>query len=294
MLDMKSFLMHVNTLDLHQKICDFRALDFKNMSDLDIKKAIAKVILFKTPFGESSLLTTASGAYPKGTRFYRIRTIPENDRITPLKSMSTIEDCWEPPSHFVQMGRLNQKEESLLYTSPTNPTIPIEELKIKQDQLFSLIVYEAIDDIKVNQIGAPINTTELTEEETLKLRMLQDFLHHEFTRDVGVDTEYLYKISESIAKDYFDLPPPIHDGWCYPSIAKKGDFFNVCFRPTIKTKLELKGVQIASASKEGDRYGFKVKAIAKVASDGKQLEYFAIGSPEQQEIFPEISLPNIE
>jgi hypothetical protein len=290
MLDLKSFLAHVNTLDLHQKICDFRALDFKHISDADIQKATLKVILFNTPFGDMSLLTPKGGSYPKGTRFYRIRTIPEDDRIIPLKSMTTIDDCWEPPAHVVKMGRLNKKEESLVYTTPLDPTIPLEELKIKKDELFSLIVYEAIDDIKVTQIGAPANTNGLTEEENLKLRMLQDFLHHEFTRDVGDGTEYLYKISESIAKDYFDMPPPIHDGWCYPSIAKKGGF-NVCFRPTIKTKLKLKGVQIASASKEGDRYGFKVKVIARVSSDGKQLEYFAIGSPEQQEIFPEISPP---
>jgi hypothetical protein len=174
----------------------------------------------------------------------------------------------------------------LLYTAPIQPHIAVEELKIEEGQLFSLIVYEAVSQVNVTVIGVSPIVKELSKEETLKTRMIQDFLRHEFIRDVGKGTEYLYRISESIAKDYFDLPPDFQDAWCYPSVAKKGGY-NVCFRPKTREKLKLLGVQIAFITRENDDYLFHVKCIAKDSGNG-QLSYHAIGSEEQIKIFPEI------
>ncbi|MEI8669943.1 hypothetical protein P4S65_18015, partial [Pseudoalteromonas sp. B131b] len=104
-----------------------------------------------------------------------------------------------------------------------------------------------------------------------------------------VGTEYLYRISESITKDYFDLPPDFQDAWCYPSVAKKGHF-NVCFRKDKRSKLKLIGSQIASVVREQDDYLFQAKLITKVSGDGENLTYHQIGSHEQRELFPEIML----
>ncbi len=52
--------------------------------------------------------------------------------------------------------------------------------------------------------------------------LINNFLKDEFSRDVGRGTEYLYKISEIIAKWYFDLPPgDVQDAWAYSSIQDK-------------------------------------------------------------------------
>lgn len=162
-------------------------------------------------------------------------------------------------------------------------------MKIPDGELFSLIVYEALEQINVTIIGAQPNTEGLNAEEVLKSKMIQDFLKHEFIRDVGVGTEYLYRISESITKDYFDLPPDFQDAWCYPSVAKKGHF-NVCFRKDNRSKLKLVGSQIASVTRERDDYLFQAKLVTKVGADGESLTYHKIGSDEQRELFPEIML----
>ncbi len=292
MIQVKEFLKYVDISELHDKICAFRELDFKKLDYQEVQNEIAKVISFETPSGSCSHLTPVCASYPSGTRFYRVRNIVEGDTRLPLKSMSTVSDCWEPPSQVVKAGRLNRERESLLYTAPMAPDIAIEELKVVDDQNFSLIVYEALTPIKVTGIGFPPNIEGLSKDEILKLRMIQDFLKHEFVRDVGHGTEYLYRISESITKDYFDLPPDVQDAWCYPSVAKKGGY-NVCFRPTAKQKLSLVGVQIAAVRREESGCLFNVKLIAKDSGDGMNLSYHGIGSPEQKTLFPEITAEKI-
>ncbi|MBO2695451.1 hypothetical protein [Shewanella algae] len=288
MVDLKDFLKHVDAAHLHDKICKFRDLDFKRMSYQEVQSAIMEVIVFDTPRGNISILTPMNARYPAGTRFYRVRSLPDDDRQLPLRTMSKIADCWEPPEDIVRAGRLNRDNESLLYTAPQSPVVAVEEMKIPDNQLFSLIVYESTDPISVTMIGAEPNVEGLSNEEVLKVRMIQDFLKHEFIRDVGVGTEYLYRISESITKDYFDLPPDVQDAWCYPSVAKKGSF-NVCFRKGHRSKLKLIGVQIASVVREGDNYFFGAKLIAVDSGDGVNLTYHQIGSELQQKLFPEMS-----
>lgn len=289
MKDLKDFLKYVDTTDLHNKICNFRDLDFKKMSYQEVRTAISKVITFNTPFGSRCVLTSMTTSYPVGTRFYRVRTLPEDDRNLPLRAMSKVADCWEPPEEIARAGRLNRDNESLLYTAPISPIVAIEEMKISDNQIFSLIAYEAVKPINVTIIGEKPNTEGLTNEEALKARMIQDFLKHEFIRDVGYGTEYLYRISESIAKDYFDLPPDVQDAWCYPSVAQKGHC-NVCFRKDRRSGLKLLGSQIASITREEDKYLFDVKLVAAESEDGVNLDYHPIGSDFHKLTFPEFQI----
>lgn len=292
MVQLKDFLKYVDSTHLHNKICKFRDLDFKRMSYQEVQSAITEVITFDTPQGKICILTPMNADYPVGTRFYRVRSLPEDDRSLPLRTMSKIADCWEPPENIVRAGRLNRENESLLYTTPLSPQVAVEEMKIPDNQLFSLIVYESIEPINVTMIGGSPNLEGLNNDEALKVRMIQDFLKHEFIRDVGVGTEYLYRISESITKDYFDLPSDFQDAWCYPSVAKKGSF-NVCFRKEKRSKLKLIGSQIVSVIRKGDDYFFSAKIIAIESEDGENLSYHKIGSEVQKKLFPEMMMKKI-
>lgn len=286
MLQLKDFLQYVDAAHLHEKICTFRELDFKRMSYQEVQSAITDVITFKTPYGNVGILTPMNVIYPAGSRFYRVRSLPDDDRTLPLRTMSKVADCWEPPKDIVRLGRLNRDNESLLYTA-LEAFVAVEEMKIDNNQLFSLIVYEALEPINATVIGAAPNIDGFSRDEALKVRMLQDFLKHEFIRDVGKGTEYLYRISESITKDYFDLPPDIQDAWCYPSVAKKS-FYNVCFRKDKRTKIKFIGTQISSVIRNNDNYLFQPRFIAITSEDNINLSYHKIGSEVQKKLFPEI------
>lgn len=284
-----NFLPHVDARELHRRISRFRTLRFRSMSYADVSQAILDVIMFDTPSGPISVLQASTATYPSGTRFYRVRSIPEDDHTTPFRSMSKTGDCWEPPGELVGMGRLNKAGEPLLYTSPIDPFVAIGELKIPDRQWFSLIVYEAVDDVKVAMIGGAVDTKDLDDAAALKVDMIQGFLRDEFVRDVGKGTEFLYQISEVIAKGYFDLPPDLQDAWCYPSIVDQSKF-NVAFRPEKRAKLRLVGVQITKVCRMPDGSPvLKVGVVAAKVGGGNALSYFRIGSPEQRELFPWIS-----
>ena len=220
--------------------------------------------------------------------FFRVR--PLDGTLIPNKNLSILSDFWNPPKNRVtHYGRLNKIGESLLYTTPINPLVPIKEMKLEQDSYYALIVYKAVREIKVNLIGGDYNYEEIgikDKKAILINEIYNGFLRDEFSRDVGRGTEYLYRVSEIIAKSYFDLPPRyIQDAWAYSSVQDKS-MYNVCFRPDIaKEALELRGAIIAKNS-ESDR--IKAFAIAH-GFDNKGIAVFhKIGSEIQKKYFPEI------
>lgn len=288
--NLKQHLGYVSLHKLHDKISSFRQLPIKRLSREQLCNEISNVLCFETPNGKSAVLTPAVGSYPAGTRFFRVRSLERDDTKFPLKDMRLVSDAWNPPAHVVRQGRLNREKESLLYTSPINPKTAVEEMKIPDDTYFSLIVYEALTDIKVASIGITPDLPDLDRNEMLKLRMLNDFLAHEFTRDVGIGTEFLYRTSEIIAKDYYDLPPSMQDAWCYPSIADKPSV-NVCFRPEVaRQSLRLLGVQVGTCKRERNDMLFNIKCIASGFNEDGFFIYHRVGSEVQRSVFPEIQV----
>lgn len=287
-INLKQHLTFVDANALHAKICAFRNLPIRRLTRREITRHLEDVLCFDTPDGKAAILTPGVSLYPARSRFYRVRKLRPDDTKLPLRDMRTEADAWNPPAHVVRQGRLNREGESLLYTSPLNPKIAVEEMKIPDGDHFALIVYEAIEDIRVVTIGITPELPDLSKDEELKLRMLNDFLVHEFVRDVGEGTEYLYNVSEIIAKDYFELPPAIQDAWCYPSVAER-PAFNVCFRPPVaKQKLHLVGVQIASCIRGTSGISFYVKCVASGFDHNGVFRYYPVGSAEQMRLFPEI------
>jgi len=196
-------------------------------------------------------------------------------------------DLWEPPTNCVkQIGRLNKVGETLLYTAPQNPNVAIKETHIQKNDWYALIKYTAVKDIKVNTIGGVYDYRAMgfVDEKAIMVHELYNsFLRDEFSRDVGNGTEYLYRISERIAKDYFDLPPEIQDAWCYSSVQDKNKY-NVCFRPEKAHELlKLNGAMIC---RKDDNEDIRPRCIA-VSMNGK-LEFYKLGTDVQKKEFPEI------
>ena len=286
--DYQNHLEKIDTYDLIDKIEKFRKLNFKNITTSELSNEILKVLSYEN----SASIIPDIRNYPKNTKFYRIRKLDQENLKIPLETIKCEADAWAPPKNIIhKYGRLNKPNESLLYTTPLNCIIPIEEMKIKENEYFALIVYNSKEEIKVNCIGIEKDYEKLglAKEEIVKAKILDNFLVDEFTREVGEGTEHLYKISELIAKDYFDLPPKVvQDAWLYPSVASKAGY-NVCFREEIaKEKLELLGVQLLKYNKKENDYYFQVACVC-LLNDDKTFEYLNCSNERVQKVFPEIN-----
>lgn len=284
------FLSKISIEDIVMKGEVFRSLNIKKLTEEELFNALMNAISFDIDGSgmQKSIIEQRSITYSSGTRFYRIRKIEPDDHLIPLKIMSKEQDAWNAPAEFCKAGRLNKEGESLLYTSPLCPNICVEEMNIKDGEKFCLIVYELVREIKANMIGIWEDRNDYSKEENLKMRMITNTLKDMFTRDVGEGTEFLYRVSERIAKDYYDLSPEVQDAWCYPSIAAKFGH-NVCFRPEkAREVLKLIGIQICSVRRVDEQYEFLCNAIAVWNKENEKFDYYSVDSPICRILFPEI------
>ena len=255
------------------------------MSPEEVNQAIYDVLIFEGKF----TYPTNINKYPKGTLFFRARQLDSS--AIPNPKLMFESDFWSPPARYInKYGRLNKPGESLLYTTPGIPEITLKEINIPDNSYYALMVYEAVEDIKVNFIGQQPDYKMLgIQSDDIKLvnNLYNDFLKDEFSRDVGVGTEFLYIVSELIAKNFFDLPPRIfQDAWGYPSLKDKNKY-NVTFRPEIAEEvLSLKGSLICK--KLPQSYDIVPKYIQSGFDSSGKAKFHKLGSKEQLRVFPEI------
>lgn len=282
--DLQSILKKMDPLVLQNKISKFRKENISRMSDEEINRAILDVLCWNGIFSYYTNIKT----YPSGTKFYRVKKL--SDSQIPNSRFSHAHDYWETNPQFLkEYGRLNKPKESLLYTSP-DLFCSIQEVHIKDSDYFAAIQYTAKYPVKVNIIGGDYDYNQLgvTDEKAILIHeMLNGFLRDEFSRDVGKGTEFLYRVSERIAKDYFDLPPRIvQDAWAYSSVQDKRKY-NVCFRPEIAHEiLELNGAMICKSDTEKS---LKVFCVAIGSTNEGKINFYPLGSDIQKQVFPDIT-----
>ena len=281
--DIQCILKSVEPFELMKKISNFRKLNIQTMTDSQISKEILNVLCNNGIF---SCYTNIKN-YPAGTKFFRVKKFVGSN--IPNERFKEYQDYWETnPAYLTTYGRLNKPGESLLYAS-ADLSCSIGEMRINKNDYFAVIQYTARRQIKVNMIGGEFDYDAMgIKDEKVKLvhEMYNSFLRDEFSRDVGIGTEYLYKVSEKIAKDHFDLPPKlVQDAWAYTSVKDKNKY-NICFRPDLAHELlELNGAMVCKLD-ENNRLRVYCVAVGKDEYD--KILFYRIGSDVQKEVFPEI------
>lgn len=278
------FLKTIDPLIVLDRIKQFRALNIREMTETEIFSAIHNTLCHNGRF----VYFSNNAVYPEKTVFYRVRRLKGSKM--PFAELETLSGFWEPPAKLViKRQRLNKAGESLLYVTPGDPLIPTKELHIQENEYYALIKYIATQPIKVNVIGGQYNYKQLgiSDEKAILIHELyNNFLKDEFSRDVAPGLEYLYTVSEMIAKSYFDLPPRVvQDAWAYSSIRDKNKL-NVCFRPDIAHDLlRLEGAAICK-NKDNQIQAYCI--AADVEGTGK-IQYFRMNTGVQKERFPEFN-----
>lgn len=206
------------------KISEFRKLNRKKISDGQLFSEMMS--LFSVDNKVTLLPITVP--FKKDYLFYRIRNLGKEYALNQLK----IQDFWSPPDHMIKnYGRINKPKESILYTSLSIDGC-LEEISLNNEDIFLIMQYKTKRDIKATQIGGDLNINTLNLESNKaegNYAIINNFINEEFSREVGIGTEHLYKTSELIAKSFFDLPPEWQDAWTFPSIQEKSNM-NIAFR----------------------------------------------------------------
>jgi hypothetical protein len=283
LVEHKKLLARVSAADLMQKVRDFRRLDLRNMSDEKLGEEILNVIAVTAPDGSQRAFLKIHGRqFPAGSMFFRARGAGD-DTVPPPNGLKR-RDAEAPDASWVRKpGRLHKVGEPLLYTAIHDPHITLSECRIPLDGHAVVFAFTARRTIKAPVIGVTETGMEFSEDERLKLNIVNDFLHDEFAREVEARLEHLYRPSELIAKWYFDHPPSMQDCWVYTS-TKNRKAMNAAFRPNKAHEcLDLIGSMFVQKVAED---GMRVLSVGK--PEGKKLRYYPVGSPEQMALFPQI------
>ena len=231
--------------DLERRIREFRKLPFDRMTYEDVKRAVGNV-MFVEAVGEEkfAVLSWITDYRSPGSLLYRARK-----DVIPLRAVN---DCWSPPSARVRSSRLNRAGEPVLYTSADGPKVVLDEIEAKPGDAVSIIVYRVKEPLRLMILGTMRHYAYLNNEQQEKQMCLFAFLSSEFIRPVPSGAEYLYQISQVIAREHWGIYDN-HDGWQYPSI-KSGTYHNVCLQPgNAHRKLHLEGVICATVLSRCDK-----------------------------------------
>ncbi|TMP70437.1 hypothetical protein CWB76_10850 [Pseudoalteromonas sp. S1609] len=179
---------------------------------------IAKILFgekYQSDYFKVSTFPANNRIYLPGGIFYRSRKV-NSDKVDYL-----YDDFWEAPPQYVTKGRLNKQKESMLYLAAKTPETAIKESRVCIGDTYILMLYKAVSEIEVGEIGWDFNNEAVAFMST----------HFKKCGDVA------YNISERLAKEVYQFE---NDGWSYPSVIHESGE-NICLNLEAKAKLELVG-----------------------------------------------------
>jgi len=255
-------LNDIDVSNLLDSIEKWKDVDLRVISDDDLSNRLLSIVPFY--MASMSEITTQ--------KIYRVRPLVEETRLT------TKDEILYPQIEKInKAGRINNANEAVLYCS-MDQVSPIYECKIKEKEWFALIQYsvKAKNKINLSNIIQDKMPDGLNDNGQLAFKIMNNFIRTEFTKPVGIGTEYLYKASRKICIDMFDLPDS--DGWIYHSVASFVNGYNVALKPvSVDKKLQFDCVLICQLFKINDdkkSYNFYVKHKANKIIEDKLVYEF--------------------
>lgn len=118
----------------------------------------------------------------------------------------------------------------MLYCS-TDQITPLYECGVEKNDYYAIIQYSICRDKELigYMVGNNGEPEDLNDVGKINNKIINDFIVSEFTKPVGIGTEYLYKISNVIARNFMDMP--FADAYVYPSIANYKKGWSVAVKP---------------------------------------------------------------
>ena len=258
-----SFLLNdVNTLELLNKIDEFKKIDLKETSMVEISNKSLETL---------SCMLVSGGNFASGTFLYRVRKLEKEFQNKP----EIFQDIWHPKAEWVtKMGRANLVGEPMLYCS-TDQVTPLHECGIVEGDCYAIIQYKVKQGTELVSycVGNDQAVEGLNETGLINHKIITDFIVSEFTKPVGVGTEYLYKVSNVICSNFLDMP--YCDAYVYPSVANYKRGWNVAIKPqSALKKIEFDCMLLCEFKgfAENRDYYFELKHKANAIVDGK-LQY---------------------
>ena len=223
----------INQQLLEQAIEVFWDLDFREISEIEIGKALYN-ILFQNQFSERRFF-----------EMYIIFNNPDKDKLFRVRrnisSLSEVisdeNNFWCLPKDKIKQGRLNNNCEQILYASFDKLTAFLET-GIKKNEKFLLIEYKIKNNIELKciQMDGRFGKNSAISK-----------IYNDFFNEIMMKSEEekpgIYKVSNYIKDVFFKLND--FDGWYYVSARNKKLENVALIYPKIKEHIKIRSLKIA-------------------------------------------------
>lgn len=252
-------LNNMPTMEVLSRLEKYKKMDLKRVT----KEELFRITMETIPCCNVGMMT-----YSSEMKFYRVREYFDCD-------YTDTSQLFYPPKEYVKkMGRLNNIGESMLYVS-IDPVTPFHELKAEVDKKYTVICYKIKEGCTLTSTvvgaGTNLNDDGLTELGKVNSKIIDQFFYSEFTKDVSVGQEYLYKITNMLAENFFDLHEC--EAYEYPSVALNRNI-NLAIKPAaVDTKLEIVSVEniLLKSITESEVHGEQINRAVNIGA--KTVEY---------------------
>ena len=218
--DRENPLNSLDTIELLDRIKQWHNVDLRVISSSDITKKLFNII--------SAYVVSSSSISDQ--KLYRVRPLKE-DQV-----FHNISEIWCPPTEFItKISRVNDIGDPMLYCALDTDT-PLHECGVKEGEWFGMIEYSInhAEAVNVSNVIGQEDYPGLTDRGRINLGIINQFIRTEFTKPVGLGTEYLYRASLKLCRDLFDVPNC--DGFLYPSVASFTKGYNLAVKPEAAKK----------------------------------------------------------
>ncbi len=217
----------LNVIDIQNKIRAFESTINSNLTEENMNRKLLQLC-------EGIGIPESGVTWDKTNRLYRARILGSTD-LNELKKWKQ-GDFWGVPKEKISSyGRLNGPHESIFYLS-NEPKQTLKEVRFEQFRNFPIVIscFRIKCSFNSVHIGGAAITDSPGENPIIPIvqNLYTDFFRNQFSKPVGKGTEYLYLLSNAIAKDFYDLPYEISKAWTYSAI-ENHNAFNVAFRSEV-------------------------------------------------------------
>lgn len=221
-----------------ERVAKFEKLDFSH-SGLDFVRSVEDV-LRQEPDGGYLLASSWDEVRP-GYLLWRAREIDrsvlDNGELTPS-------DLWEAPKEVVGLGRLNAKNESILYTTLGSPLEVLSEARITQPgKSFILVGYKVWRPLILRRLGITNPDSDLPAEHQAVEARVSQFVAECLSIPAAEDNPRIYEFTRELLRTLYDLERGWEVGWGYGSAIFGPNVLNVALEPAeAHARLNIYGV----------------------------------------------------
>lgn len=223
---------YLNSDKVNIAIEEIKKINLLLITDAALKNQLSKILSFGNSHHSMTIMNLNYQNFVQGMLLFRVRWVHDYCEVQSPSDLSYVPDKYIDK---IKIGRLNDKQEQIMYLADNHNTA-IKEVKLKKGDKFYLSIFSNKQNLELIEIGSD-NFNENSPYYKVN-KIISAFLVDEFKRKVPNNRIFEYRMSNMIGKYFYNYNLHNKDGWLYPSIANEKAYNMALSKEKSDSKIE--------------------------------------------------------